>query len=159
MRRAALLLTVLLLAACGGGGGGGDTRASQPVGPPLTKAQYESQLQAIGKDISSRLGSTLSSTKKNSKKAVDQGVRGLRRFADELAKINPPPEIAQLHRDLIAGTREFADELPDLIARLDKTNEASEALTIVFSSKSFQKLAKVQQELKKRGYKFDLAGS
>lgn len=155
MRRAVLLLAVLLLAACGGGGGGSNT-AANPEGPRLTKAQYEAKLRTIGTEIGERLGSTLSTTEKNSKEAIEQGVQGLRRFADELAKINPPAEIEQLHRDLIDGTREFADELPDLIDRVDKATDPSEAISILFSAKSFQKLAKVQQELAKRGYKVNL---
>jgi hypothetical protein len=161
MRRAVLLLAVLLLAACGGGGGdggGGNTSVIQPTGPRLTKSQYEAKLRTIGKQVSEQLGGTLSTTEKNSKEAIDKGVQALRRFADELAKINPPAAIDQLHRDLVNGIRDFADELPDLIDRVSKAKEASDALSIFFGSKSFQELAKVQEELKKRGYTVNLNG-
>lgn len=158
MRRAVLLLAVLLLAACGGGGGdgGSNTSVAQPTGPRLTKAQYEAKLRTIGKQVGDELGGTLSATEKNSKEAIEKGVQALRRFADELAKVNPPQAIDQLHRDLVKGIRDFADELPDLIDRADKAKDPADALTIFFGSKGFQELAKVQDELKKRGYRINL---
>jgi hypothetical protein len=158
MRRVALLLAVLVLAACGGGGDGGGSTTSviQPTGPRLTKAQYEAKLRTIGTRVGEELGTTLTATEKNSKEAIDKGVRALRRFADELAAINPPQEIDQLHRRLVDGIRDFAEEVPDLIDRVSKATDPSDAFAIFLSSDAIKELGEVQQELEKRGYTVSL---
>ena len=151
MRRALLLLPVLALAVavagCGGGGGSKDAQ-----GTPLTKAEYEAKIQEIVKTV----GEQFTGVEANSPEALDKGVEALKDVADELEKISPPEEIATLHGDLIDGIRSLAEELPGFSEKLEATKDPGEAIAILFGSKSIQKLAKVQEELKKAGYTINL---
>ena len=150
MRRALLLLPVLALAVavagCGGGGG------KETSGQPLTKAEYEAKIQEIVKTV----GEQFTGVEANSPEALDKGVEALKDVADELEKISPPEEIATLHGDLIDGIRSLAEELPGFSEKLEATKDPGEAIAILFGSKSIQKLAKVQEELKKAGYTINL---
>ena len=48
------------------------------------------------------------------------------------------------------------DDLPGVVEKLNNTKDPGEALGAIFGLKSFQTLAKVQEEFKKKGYKLDL---
>lgn len=145
---AAALALLLLAAGCGGGGG-----------ERLSKADYEAKIIAVGKDVGERLGPALEGTEKNSKESLEKGTEAIRELADELEKVNPPEEIADAHEDLVGGLRQLADDLIELVDKLEKTKDPTEAFGLLLGMKSFQTLLRVQQEFKKKGYKLDLGES
>ncbi len=49
-------------------------------------------------------------------------------FADELEKINPPAEVADLHKQLVQAMNDLADEFPDVAKKLKATKDPSEAI-------------------------------
>jgi hypothetical protein len=158
VRRVLILLVtavVLVAAGCGGGGGGGGGSV-KPVGPPLTKTEYQAKLKQIAKDISTKLGSTVSTSKKPTKQDVEKTQTALRAFADELEKVNPPAEVKSLHAQLVSTMRGFADELPGLIDKLVNTKDPSAAIGVLFGAKSIQALIKLSQAYKAKGYNLNL---
>ena len=160
MRRLLILLAaVALLAGCGGGGGGGTTRASGPSGPRLTKGAYLTKVQQIAKDIGNKFGKSTANIDKLTDKELKEGVKAIRAFAAELAGVNPPAEITELHRRLIAAFGDLADELPGLIHKIRGLKDPADALGVLLSAKAVQESAKLQQEFKKKGYDLNLNGS
>jgi len=154
VRRALALLPAVVLAfavaGCGGGGDGGNGAD----GSPLSKAEYETKIQTIVKDVGEQFADV--DIQENTTEAIDQAVDALEEIADELENVNPPEEIADLHRDLIDGIRGLADELPGFAEKLEATEDPSEAISILFGSESIQKLAQVQEKLKEAGYTIEL---
>jgi hypothetical protein len=154
MRRALFLLLAALTLALAGCGGGGGNRAA---GKPLTKAEYQAKLREISGNVASSIGKTTGS-KTISKADVDQFVKGLDDFADQIERVNPPAEIKSLHTQLIAALRQLAHDFPGIADQLRNAKDASAAITALFGAKSIQALAKVQQQLKAKGYDLDLNG-
>ncbi len=155
MRRLAIVLTLVgvLVAGCGGGG----SSKGSSSGPPLTKEEYQAKLEQIAKDVGTSIGSTTTSNDLT-KADVDKLVTALKQFADEIANVNPPAEVKELHQRLVAGIRAFADEFPGIAETMSNTKDPSAAIAALFGSKAIQDLSKVQQELKAKGYDLQLSG-
>jgi hypothetical protein len=147
----ACLVSSLAVVAAGCGGGG-----SSGGGEPLTKEQYQAKVKAIARQIGSELGSAVNLGKQTSPADVDKGVKALHEFANELADVTPPKEVAQAHQLLIDGMNTLADELKPLVEKLNKTKDPTEALSALFSLKALQLLNKAQQEFKQAGYTVNL---
>jgi hypothetical protein len=152
-----LLAAIALLAGCGGGGS--NTKSSGPSGPPLTKKAYLTKVQQIAKDITTKFGKSTSDIDKLTDKELNQGVKEIREFADELQKVSPPAEIADLHRRLIGAFRDLADELPGLVQKMKGIKDQGDAFAVLLGAKAVQESARLQQEFKKKGYALRLNGS
>jgi hypothetical protein len=157
----------LLLAGCGGGGsksGYGNTTAAtttviKPGGKPLTKAAYQAKLQALAKDISSKLQSSSSSSKGPSKADIAAAKTALNHFADELEQVNPPTEVKQAHLLLIQALRQFSNDVEGIFNNVSKAKSASDAIAAFLGAPAVQLLFKVQQQFKAKGYTLNLNGT
>jgi hypothetical protein len=155
MRKITLLVlavSVVAVAGCGGGGSSGGSSSK-----PLTKAEYQAKLEQIAKDVGAGISSTTNS-KTISKDDIDKLVTALSSFVDKLKDVNPPAEIKDLHTRLVAAIGLFAEEFPKIAKQLTDTKDPSDAIAALFGAKSIQELAKIQQELKAKGYDLNLNG-
>jgi hypothetical protein len=155
MRRALFLLLAALtlaLAGCGGGGSG-----NKAAGKPLTKAEYQAKLREISSNVGSSIGKTTNS-KTISKADVNQFVKALDDFADQIERVNPPAAIKDLHNQLVAALRQLAHDFPGIAEQLRSAKDASAAIAALFGAKSIQALARIQQQLKAKGYDLNLNG-
>jgi ABC-type phosphate/phosphonate transport system substrate-binding protein len=165
VRRLIIVLAAasLLLAGCGGSSSTSSTSSStttisKPIGKPLTKAAYQAKLQQIAKDVGSQLNASSSSSKKPSKKDLAQAKKALNTFVGELEQVNPPPAVAQAHKDLISAMRLLGDELDGIFKKAAAAKTPAEGIAAVFGAPAIQALAKVQQEFKAKGYNLSLNG-
>ena len=79
-------------------------------------------------------------------------------FADELDKINPPAEVADLHKQLVQAMNDLADEFPDVAKKLKATKDPSEAIGLLFGMKAIGELVKLGNDFKAKGYDLKLNG-
>ena len=79
-------------------------------------------------------------------------------FADKLDKINPPTEVAGLHKRLVQAMNDLGDEFPDAAKKLKGTKDASEAISILFGMKAIGELIKLGNDFKAKGYDLKLNG-
>jgi hypothetical protein len=146
-RIAVLVAAVGLLAAGCGGGGGGETTSK-----PLTKAQYQAKLQQLSNQIGSQLRQSIGASTNLKKSDVPKLQDALRSFAGKVEALNPPAAVADLHTQLVKAMRGLADDLPSLVAQLQKAKDPSAAIAALFEAKSIQALIKLQDEFKAKGY-------
>jgi hypothetical protein len=114
LARAALAgVCLALLATAAGCGGGGGAK-------PLSKAAYDRQMEALGREISASL--TPLATVKTAPEAAAAASRlrkGLRTVEARLAAINPPAAVKDDHAKLVTAVGKFATELGPVITRLE----------------------------------------
>lgn len=140
----ALLVTIGLVAA----GCGGSSSSSKP----LTKAEYQAQLQQISNDIGSQLKTSIGSSKDLKKGDVPKIQDALNSFADKIAAMKPPANVSDLNQQLAAAMNQLSSDLPGIISNLDSAKDPSAAITALFGAKSLQALIKLQSEFKAKGY-------
>ncbi len=149
MRRVVALLAlagavVLALTACGGGGDGGG-------GTPLTKAEYEQQMQAIGQELSKALDTSSGATSAEEAASTVEGAQEtLRESADKMDEMTPPEDIATEHDQLVDGVRAFADDLDGVIQALEDGD--MQALTSMMSLDSIQQIQTASAAITSKGY-------
>jgi hypothetical protein len=143
---AVLLAAVGLVAAGCGGGGGGETSK------PLTKAQYQAKLQQLSNQVGAELRQSIGASTNLKKADVPKLQDALRSFAKKVEALTPPAAVADLHAQLVKAMRGLADDLPSLVAQLDKAKDPSAAIAALFGAKSIQALIKLQDEFKAKGY-------
>jgi hypothetical protein len=143
-------LVALLTAGCGGGGGS--------ESKPLTKAEYQAQLEQTAKRIGDKIGKTQNDIDKMTGAELNQFTGVVHEFADELEKINPPAEVADLHKRLVQAMNDLADEFPDAAKKLKGTKDPSEAISILFGMKAIGELIKLGNDFKAKGYDLKLNG-
>jgi hypothetical protein len=155
VRRLLILVAAVavLVAGCGGGGSG----SSAPSGPPLTKQAYQDKLKSISTEVGKSVGQT-SSSGKIEQKNVDKLVTAFHTFADRLREVNPPADVKELHAQLITAFDDLADEFPDIAKKVNSAQDASAGLAAFLEAKSTQKLIKLGQEFKAKGYDLNLNG-
>ena len=118
VRNAAILLACLLgvvvMAGCGGGGDGG-------AGEPLSKEDYEQQMQALQADLSASADELQQAfSDPQDVEAMSEGLNDAADLLDEasssLDDISPPEEVADAHQKMVDASaaaavklREFAD--------------------------------------------------
>jgi hypothetical protein len=137
--------TVFLTAGCGGGGK-----------KPVTKAEYEAQMQPIASRLASTAGAlTSATTKKAGIDALTKLEVALTEAAKQLDQITPPANVAKAHAQLTAAASEFATELEPLIAKLRAGAPSVYAVLFsVTSLKGFKALQNVQRAYAAQGYRF-----
>src|SRR5215471_16128082 len=146
--RLLVLLAALGLVAAGCGGGGG----SESSGKPLTKAQYQAQLQQLSNEVGAQLREKVGASTKLKKSDIPKLQDSLQSFADRIEALNPPANVKDLHVRLVAAMRGLSDDLPSLVDDLDKASDPSAAIAALFGRKSIQNLLTLQQEYKDKGY-------
>jgi hypothetical protein len=150
MRRLIAWLAVagaVAVTAAGCGGGGSE---------PLSKADYQQQMGAIGKELTTALNSlgtaTTASTAATSLKKLQSDLTDA---ADKMDAITPPPKVEAQHQNLADGVREFGEQLDPIITKLEDGKMA--ALSGVTSLGSLLKIQKASLAINKAGY--DITGS
>ena len=143
-------LVAILGAGCGGGG--------SSESKPLTKDEYQAQLEQTAKNIGDKIGKTQNDIDKMTDAELNQFTDVVHEFADELQKINPPAEVAVLHTRLVQAMNDLADEFPGAAKKLKGTKDASEAISILFGMKAIGELIKLGNDFKAKGYDLKLNG-
>jgi hypothetical protein len=146
VRRAVVLVIALaLLAGCGGSG-------NDETSKPLTKAQYQTQLQQLSNDVGAELRRSIGASTTLKKSDVPKLQRSLRSFARRVDALNPPMDVQDLHTRLVAAMRGLADDLPSIVSTIDNAKDPSAAITALFGAKSIHSLIQLQQAYKDKGY-------
>ncbi|MCW2962261.1 MAG: hypothetical protein JWM25_1088 [Thermoleophilia bacterium] len=104
----------LLLAACGGG-------------DELTKSEYEKEVRSVMVEVRD---SDVFSGGQPKSSDLQKGSDVIETAASDLAEIEPPADVKELHGDLVAGIREFGDQLgrmAPILARVEKDPKAGAA--------------------------------
>jgi hypothetical protein len=152
----ACLLGVVVMAGCGGGGGGD--------GGPLSKEDYEEQMQALQSDLSASADEIQQAF--SDPQDVDAMSEGLSDAADLLAEassslddIAPPEDVAEAHQAMVDNSaaaavklREFADTVANA-----SLAELQESLSEFQNIEEFTELEAAVSEIQAKGY--DIGGS
>ncbi len=161
MRKSAILLACLLgvvvMAGCGGGGGGGG-------GEPLSKEDYEEQMQALQTDLSASADELQKAfTNPQDVEAMSEGLNDAADLLDEasasLDDIAPPEDVADAHQTMVdksAAAAEKLREFADTVANASLA-ELQESLAEFQDIEEFQELSTAVSEIEAKGY--DIGGS
>ena len=147
MKKLVVMLAALGLVVAGCGGGGNSSSSK-----PLTKAQYRAQLQQLSNEVGAQLREKVGASTQLKKSDVPELQDSLRSFADKVEALSPPADVEDLHVRLVAAMRGLSDDLPSLVADLDKASDPSATIAALFGRKSIQNLLTLQQEYKDKGY-------
>jgi hypothetical protein len=160
VRNAAILLACLLgvvvMAGCGGGGGGGDE--------PLSKEDYEQQMQALQSDLSAS-ANELQQAFSNPQDvgAMSAGLNDAADLLDDasssLDDISPPEDVAAAHQAMVdksAAAAEKLREFADTVANASLA-ELQDKLAEFQDIKEFTELQTAVSEIEGKGY--DIGGS
>jgi soluble cytochrome b562 len=132
----------VLGSACGGGGGGSR----------LSKADYQTKVQAIGDEFSSTLDDVFSdpalqdpSSLTEAADVIRHGADLIRQAADDLDALNPPAEVEATHDQFVAGFKAFADDLDGFAqATEDGDLDAIEQFNQQLNDESLDSMKQVQ---------------
>ncbi len=152
MKRALTLvlvsIAVVALVGCGG--------SSSPK--PLAEADYVSQMEKLGTELSSsinKIGSAGNSTAKI-EAALGTAQTELRAAADKMEAMTPPSDIKDQQAKLVKGVRELADGL-DTIKTKIKNGDISAILSIT-TLPGIKDISDASGAIIKAGYKIGGAG-
>jgi hypothetical protein len=147
VNRRRILVLCLLALAVGLAGCGSNPRA-------VTKAQYEQELERIGKvasDAGSELGRSIDIATFNGN--VEKFQDTLRDAAGDLDGLKPPPNVRDVNGKLADSLRDFADEMePVKEARRKSIFKARDALGKVARSAAVKNARAAIRELRAKGY-------
>lgn len=160
MRRLLILLACVsalaAVAGCGSGGGGGGT--------PLSKQDYEEQMQALQAKLSSSTNEL--STAFSNPSDIPAMTAGLNKTADllddasqSLHDIEPPEDVADAHQAMVDNSAAAADRIRDLADKVEN-DSLSELQSDVQDFQNFPEFSKLQQavdDIKAKGY--DIGGN
>jgi hypothetical protein len=132
--------TALLVAGCG-------SKAK-----PLSKAQYNTQMTAVGRSLSTSINGLSSVTTAQAGATVMTRVQAdLRDAVEKLKKITPPDDVKDAHKRLITAVGDFADALDPLIQKLKAGN--LQAMSQLTTLKQLTEIQKAADAISKAGYK------
>lgn len=149
--------SALAVAGCGGGGGGGSE-------PPLSKADYEQQMQALQTKLSSSAAEFQSAFSDPTDLAAVAD--GLTRTADvlddtsaSLDAISPPEDVADAHQTMADKSAAAADKIRELADKVKNGSLADlqSSLQDFQNITEFTELAAAVAEIQSKGY--DIGGS
>ena len=150
MRRYFLLLCGIMALVGAGCGGGGDSAKSDYV-KQLNDAgkALNTQLTALGTDISSQTDTAGIATKLNDGAGILDGV------ATKLTKVKAPDKAKAGHADLIKGVKDLAGTFRQLAttAGSGKIADVTKAVSAVPTSAGVTEIAAATQKLTAAGYK------
>lgn len=160
MKRALILVaclaSIVTVAGCGGGGGGG--------GEPLSKADYEQEMQTLQGTLSSTADELSSAFSDPSDiDAMSQGLRDAADLLDEasggLADISPPEDVADQHQSMVDNSASAADAIREFADTIEKAPlaELQKSLAGFQNIEEFAKLEAAVNEIKAKGY--DIGGN
>ena len=160
MRKSAILLACLLgvvvMAGCGGGGGGG--------GEPLSKEDYEQQMQELQTDLSASADELQKAfTDPQDVEAMSEGLNEAADLLDEasasLDDIAPPEDVADAHQTMVDRSAAAAVKLRDFADTVANASlaELQESLAEFQDIEEFQELSTAVSEIEAKGY--DIGGS
>ncbi len=155
VRNAAILLVCLLgavvVAGCGGGSGGS--------GEPLSKEDYEQQMQALQADLSASANELQQAF--SDPQDIDAMSAGLNDAADlldeasqSLSDISPPEDVADAHQTMADKSAAAAEKLRDFADTVENASlaELQESLTEFQSIEEFSELEAAVSEIQSAGY-------
>jgi hypothetical protein len=153
--RTARAFLFLIVAALLGGACGSKT--------PLTKPQYERQVNHIVKELSTTLDTTFSSPKlqhpNSFKEAADvlrSAQRTMEEAADKLQALHPPERIESVHAELVKGIRDFAGSFGDFAGATAKGDLAAiQRFNQQVSDETLPAMSEIQKalnDLKAKGF-------
>jgi hypothetical protein len=146
MRRTPGILLVVAASALLTGGCGGHSS-----GPPLTKAQYVTQVAKVRQGIVVSLGKLGSlSGAPAAAGALARVQDNMRNAEKQLEAINPPAPIATQHEKLTTGVGDLADELDSVITRLKQGDLG--ALSEVPNLQGFTEIQSALEAISQAGY-------
>lgn len=153
----ACLLGIVVTAGCGGSGGGGGDE-------PLSKQDYEQQMQALQSDLSSsanELGQAFSNPQ--DVEAMSAGLNNAADLLDDasssLDDISPPEDVADAHQTMVdksAAAAEKLREFADTVANASLA-ELQDRLAEFQDIEEFTELETAVSEIEAKGY--DIGGS
>jgi hypothetical protein len=147
MARTPVLILCLLAFAAGVAGCGSEPR-------DVTKAQYQKELERVGKEASdagSELGRSIDIATFNAN--VDKFQETLHDVADDLEGLRPPANVRDVNARFADALNGFADELePVKEARRESIIKARDALGKVGRSNPVKDARAAIRELKQKGY-------
>lgn len=125
-----------------------------------SKADYEQQIQKIGKTVNEDLDKLDSGTP--DEKQINAAVKSLEQAADDIEAVDPPSEVKSLHEDLVTTLNDTADLLSQMapimkIAATDPTKlgqkDIDKMTKITSDFEDIQKrMAKIEAGFKKKKY-------
>lgn len=161
MKRILILLLVLsAVTVAAGCGGGGDSSSSGP----LSKEDYEQQMQALQEDLSGtadELSSAFSNT--SDLGAMADGLRSAADLMDEastgLDGITPPGDVAEPHQVMVDQSASAATTLRDFADTIENTplSEIQSKLAEFQNIEEFAELQQAVDDIKAAGY--DIGGT
>jgi hypothetical protein len=154
VRNAAVLLVCLLgvvvIAGCGGGGGGGE---------PLSKEDYEAQMQALQTDLSASAAELQRAfSDPQDIEAMAAGLNDAADLLDEasqsLDEISPPEDVADAHQVMVDKSASAAERLREFADSVANSSVADlqESLTEFQNFEEFQELDTAVKEIQEKGY-------
>ncbi len=134
------------------------TTANGPTGKRLTRAAYQAKLTKIARDIGAQLRSSTANGRTPTKEDLTVARKTVNEFASQLARIDPPPEVARAHAQLVNALRRLATDIDGIFEKVSSAKDASAAIDALFAAPAVQLLVEAQQELRAKGYDLDLGG-
>jgi hypothetical protein len=153
----ACLLGAVVLAGCGGGGNGGGDE-------PLSKEDYEQQMQALQSDLSASANELQQAfSDPQDADAMSEGLNDAADLLDEasssLDDISPPEDVADAHQAMVdksAAAAEKLREFADTVANAS-LGELQERLSEFQNIEEFTELQAAVSKIQEKGY--DIGGS
>jgi ABC-type phosphate/phosphonate transport system substrate-binding protein len=149
----------VLAAGCGGGGSSTSNSGTPTVAAESGFSPYEVQMQQLGQSLARTLLDLGSANKTATPtvvvKDLKQVQKELRAAAVKLTAIQPPAKIKAQHQKLIAGVRQYADEIDGVIAQYKKGNK--QAVFAVAQLKGVKDMSAATLAIQKAGFVITLA--
>lgn len=129
------------------------TNAAATTGQPLSKAQYEAKLAPL---LNDRVGPALRSALANGGAANPQklatAISLIRQAHDAMAKLNPPTQIADLHRQAVASLGALADDMSKMRSSLQANDKNALVAAVKTVEGDALKIESIGSQMSARGF-------